>query len=260
MSHFVAEGDAPVVRRRGCMSRKLWACRETRIITEKAEANQWQQQFNPNQRSKKTSRAKRLTRSGLFGIRSRKLGRRFPMTNGNRCPKILPSTINRIFMALRLNRNERTLRRCRSLDRAVSSARPSWAKALVVSQSIGNRRIVTSQAVLTEFLNHFAAFGAQFREKAVQVVQSLRQSPQVEIIEQSPARFEAALDLYAKRPDKAWDRQIVTPFCSCSRGESPKFWLTTNILCRPDLSRCCDFKRPVVPSAAAPMQFYWRII
>ena len=78
------------------------------------------------------------------------------------------------------------------------------SKALVVSQSIGRRRIVTSQAVLTEFLNHFAAFGAQFREKAVQVVQSLRQSSQVEIIEQSPARFEAALALYAKRPDKAW--------------------------------------------------------
>lgn len=78
------------------------------------------------------------------------------------------------------------------------------SKALVVSQSIAGRRIVTSQAVLTEFLNHFAAFGAQFRGKAVQVVQSLRQSSEVEIIEHNSAQFEEALALYAKRPDKEW--------------------------------------------------------
>jgi predicted nucleic acid-binding protein len=78
------------------------------------------------------------------------------------------------------------------------------AKALAVSQSIKGRRIVTSQAVLTEFLNHFAAFGTQFRKKSVQVIESLQQSSEVEIIEQTSAQFEAALDLYSKRPDKEW--------------------------------------------------------
>ena len=78
------------------------------------------------------------------------------------------------------------------------------SKALTVSQNIKGRRIVTSQAVLTEFLNHFAAFGPQFRQKAVQVVESLKQSADVEIIVQTSEQFEAALVLYANRPDKEW--------------------------------------------------------
>ena len=78
------------------------------------------------------------------------------------------------------------------------------SKALAVSQTIKGRRIVTSQAVLTEFLNHFAAFGPQFRQKAVQVVESLKQSAHVEIRVQTPEQFEAALTLYSNRPDKEW--------------------------------------------------------
>jgi len=78
------------------------------------------------------------------------------------------------------------------------------SKALAVSQGIKGRRIVTSHAVLTEFLNHFAAFGPQFRQKAVQVVESLKQSADVEIVAQAPEQFEAALALYAHRADKEW--------------------------------------------------------
>lgn len=78
------------------------------------------------------------------------------------------------------------------------------AKALIASQNIKGQRIITSQAVLTEFLNHFAAFGTQFRQKAVQVIESLQQSSKVEIVAQTSAQFEAALDLYSMRPDKEW--------------------------------------------------------
>jgi hypothetical protein len=34
------------------------------------------------------------------------------------------------------------------------------------------RSIITSQMVLTEFLNHYAALGQPFRQRAVQVVRS----------------------------------------------------------------------------------------
>ena len=78
------------------------------------------------------------------------------------------------------------------------------SKALAVSQNIKGQRLVTSQAVLTEFLNHFAAFGSQFRQKAVQVVESLKQSSDVEIVVQTSKQFEAALILYSNRPDKEW--------------------------------------------------------
>ena len=78
------------------------------------------------------------------------------------------------------------------------------SKALAISRTVGRRRLVTTQAVLTEFLNHFAAFGPQFREKAAQVVINLQQSADVEIIPQTAEQFEAALTLYTQRPDKKW--------------------------------------------------------
>ena len=41
------------------------------------------------------------------------------------------------------------------------------AKALSVSTTLQGRSIVTSQMVLTEFLNHYAALGQPFRQRAV---------------------------------------------------------------------------------------------
>ena len=78
------------------------------------------------------------------------------------------------------------------------------SKALAVSQSLKGQRIVTSQVVLTEFLNHFAAFGPQFQQKAVQVIDSLKASSSVEIVAQTSEQFDAALSLYSQRPDKEW--------------------------------------------------------
>ena len=78
------------------------------------------------------------------------------------------------------------------------------SKALAASRKIKGRRIITSQAVLTEFLNHFASFGMQFRQSAVQVIRSLEESPDVEIIAQTSEQFEAALILYSQRPSKEW--------------------------------------------------------
>jgi uncharacterized protein len=64
--------------------------------------------------------------------------------------------------------------------------------------------LITSQMVLTEFLNHYAALGQQFRERAVQVARQLENHADVEVVPQTAAQFEAALALYAQRPDKAW--------------------------------------------------------
>lgn len=54
------------------------------------------------------------------------------------------------------------------------------AKAIMVSGTLQDRPIVTSQMVLTEFLNHYAALGQPFRQRAVQVVRSLQDDPDVE--------------------------------------------------------------------------------
>jgi predicted nucleic acid-binding protein len=58
--------------------------------------------------------------------------------------------------------------------------------------------------VLTEFLNYYAALGQSFRQQAVQVVRSLQQATEVEIVPQTDAQFQAALTFYAQRPDKEW--------------------------------------------------------
>jgi predicted nucleic acid-binding protein len=46
------------------------------------------------------------------------------------------------------------------------------AKAISVSTILPGRSIITSQMVLTEFLNHYAALEQPFRQRAVQVVRS----------------------------------------------------------------------------------------
>jgi predicted nucleic acid-binding protein len=85
-------------------------------------------------------------------------------------------------------------------------------KAVVTAQVTQERPIVTSQMVLTEFLNHYASFGELFRQRAVQVVRSLQDDAGVEIVSQTAEQFEAALTLYAQRQDKAWGLTDCTSF------------------------------------------------
>ena len=77
-------------------------------------------------------------------------------------------------------------------------------KAITVSNTLHGWSIVTSQMVLIEFLNYYAALGPSFRQRAVQVVRNLQDDPDVEIVPQTDARFITALTLYAQRQDKEW--------------------------------------------------------
>lgn len=78
------------------------------------------------------------------------------------------------------------------------------AKALTISRAIQGRSILTSQMVLTEFLNYYASLGQSFRQQAVQVVRNLQQAAEVEIMPQTDKQFQAALTFYDQRPDKEW--------------------------------------------------------
>jgi predicted nucleic acid-binding protein len=77
-------------------------------------------------------------------------------------------------------------------------------KATAVSRSLQGRQIVTSQMVLTEFLNHYAALGQPFRQRAAEVVRNLEESTEVRIVPQSEEQFASALELYIQRRDKNW--------------------------------------------------------
>ena len=77
-------------------------------------------------------------------------------------------------------------------------------KAVLVAKTLGNTKIVTSQIVLLEFLNHYASFGSHFHRGAVKVVKNLQKNTQIEIVAQTSDQFETALALYAQRLDKSW--------------------------------------------------------
>lgn len=77
-------------------------------------------------------------------------------------------------------------------------------KAKEVSQSLGNYLSVTSEMVLTEFLNHFCARGSSFRQLAITATDQLYADPSVEIIPQTTEQFEQARLFYRKRLDKEY--------------------------------------------------------
>ena len=52
-------------------------------------------------------------------------------------------------------------------------------------ESLGNCRIVTTEMVLVEVLNHFASHGAYLRKAAVDAVKRLKSNPNVEVVSQT---------------------------------------------------------------------------
>jgi predicted nucleic acid-binding protein len=66
------------------------------------------------------------------------------------------------------------------------------------------RLILTTEEVLTEYLNYFAARGPEFRRTATTNLHSMRASRTVRIVSQSMASFQAGLMLYQSRPDKGY--------------------------------------------------------
>jgi predicted nucleic acid-binding protein len=66
------------------------------------------------------------------------------------------------------------------------------------------RLILTTEEVLTEYLNYFAAWGPAFRHTAITNIHNMRASRSVRIIPQSMASFQAGLMLYQTRLDKRY--------------------------------------------------------
>lgn len=66
------------------------------------------------------------------------------------------------------------------------------------------RLILSTEEVLTEYLNYFAAWGPGFRHTATTNVQTMRASRTVRIVSQSKASFQDGLMLYQSRPDKGY--------------------------------------------------------
>jgi len=76
--------------------------------------------------------------------------------------------------------------------------------AKVISRQHGNDIIVTTEMVLTEFANFFSGYGAFFRKGAGDLIQEIRNDPNVEVELQTTSLFQRALSEYVRHTDKKW--------------------------------------------------------
>jgi uncharacterized protein len=77
-------------------------------------------------------------------------------------------------------------------------------KARVLSESLRNARIITSEMVLAELLNDCSQRGAALRRTAVLMIRDLQRKVEILIVPQTSIQFQEALALYGQRDDKRW--------------------------------------------------------
>lgn len=64
--------------------------------------------------------------------------------------------------------------------------------------------IVTTQMVLAEVFNHVSRMGPLTRLSAEGLLQDLESNPNVEVVPQTDAQFQSAVERYASRDDQRW--------------------------------------------------------
>lgn len=95
------------------------------------------------------------------------------------------------------------------------------ALAKRLTEQLGNCRIVTSEMVLVELLNHIAEYGREKRREVGEMVKGLNRNPNVEIVQQTSEQFWAAIDYYESRLDKGWG---ITDCASFQVMEARGLW------------------------------------
>lgn len=86
-------------------------------------------------------------------------------------------------------------------------------RAQDVLESCRHKRLVTSQMVLTEFLNMFAGFGEYLRNLACEFVDKVSDDPNITVIDQTSGGFDAGLRHYRKHRDKEWGLTDCASMC-----------------------------------------------
>ena len=77
-------------------------------------------------------------------------------------------------------------------------------KANIVHQQLGSLRIVTSELVLVEFLNHMSRLGEYNRLLAFNEAVRLGNDPDVEVVSVTTQQFWEAVQYYGKYLDQRW--------------------------------------------------------
>ncbi len=88
---------------------------------------------------------------------------------------------------------------------AFANPQDTWhIRVRAIHQSLMQTRLVTTDEVLTEFLNYFSTAGSYTRSGIFQRVQSILQNEQIQVIPQTRESFLAGLALYSQRFDKSY--------------------------------------------------------
>lgn len=74
-------------------------------------------------------------------------------------------------------------------------------------------KLVTSELILNELLNHYSGSGSQFRETTVNLIRQIQEDENMEVVPIMSQLFANAFQLYAQRQDKAWSHTDCSSFC-----------------------------------------------
>lgn len=85
-------------------------------------------------------------------------------------------------------------------------------RAQDLSALVDSARLVTTEMVLTEVLNHFSKSGERLRRAAVALIGKLKDDSETSIVPQSSVQFQEALVLYGTRGDKNWSHTDCASF------------------------------------------------
>jgi predicted nucleic acid-binding protein len=85
---------------------------------------------------------------------------------------------------------------------ALFNPQDEWSKGAVrATQSLGEEvHLVTTQDVLTEFLNFFASAGPMLRRHVAEAIREIMTAGDVTVLAQTPESFLAGLELYESDP------------------------------------------------------------
>jgi|ERR1700722_604786 len=75
-------------------------------------------------------------------------------------------------------------------------------QACALSQK--HKKLITTQEVLSEFLNFFCKRGNQLRQTAVLLAKAIQNNPSITVIDQTSSSFRKGMELYEFRLDKQY--------------------------------------------------------
>jgi predicted nucleic acid-binding protein len=101
---------------------------------------------------------------------------------------------------------------------ALVNPKDQWhQKSVEVETATRDRNLVTTEDILTEFLNFYAEHGKFMRMKVALFVREILLDVRVQVIPQSETSFLEALELYESRPDKGYSLTDCISMNACRK-------------------------------------------